>query len=464
MSNIKTIILNKLITNEEYRTRVIPFIKSEYFEKKEHKILFEHIYDYGTKYGKAPSFDALYVEIKDDTGFDEKVKEKVDELISDVKSVNKSIDLEWLVDSTEKFCRTMALYNAINTSAAIFAGEEKSYNKEAIPLILQEALSVTFDPCIGHDYLDDYEHRYDYYHRKEEKIPFDIDIINDITDGGFSKKTLNLFYAGPHVGKTAIMCHMAAANLLSGKNVLYITLEMSEEQIAKRIDANTLRIAISDIPLVGKKDYFNKVEALKKKTSGILKIKEFPTSTASINNVRSLLEDLNLKQGFIPDIIYVDYLNLLISSRMKGGQNVNSYFIIKSISEEMRGLAVEKNFAIVSASQFNRSGSSTSEPGMAEISESFSLNFIADFVLGLVTTEELIEKGIIMCKQLKNRYVDVNRKNKFYLGFDRSRMTFFTFGEESDEGGTPPNLNGSVAQKLKDATEKEEKSYEGFKF
>jgi replicative DNA helicase len=335
------------------------------------------------------------------------------------------ITIDWLLESTESFCQERAVYNAVMDSISILDGKDKNRTKNSIPEILSEALGVSFDSHIGHDFIDDFSERYDYYHRVEEKLPFDLELMNKITRGGLSRKSLNIILAGTGVGKTLAMCHFAAANLAMGKNVLYITMEMAEEKIAERIDANLLNVASEDLQKLPREMYESKIARLKAKTAGKLIIKEYPTASAHAGHFRHVLNELNLKRNFVPDIIYIDYLNICCSSRIKTGSNVNSYTYIKSIAEELRGLAVERNLPIVSATQTTRSGFSNSDPGLEDTSESFGLPATADFMIALIRSEDMDDRGQLMVKQLKNRYSDPADLRKFVVGIDRVKMRLF---------------------------------------
>jgi replicative DNA helicase len=380
------------------------------------------------------------------------------------------VTMDWLLESTESFCQERAVFNAVMDSIAILDGKDKNRTKNSIPEILSEALGVSFDSHIGHDFIEDFEERYDYYHRVEEKVAFDLELFNKITRGGLSRKSLNIILAGTGVGKTLAMCHFAAANLTMGKNVLYITMEMAEEKIAERIDANLLNVASEDLQQLPKEMYQNKIARLRSKTQGKLIIKEYPTASAHAGHIRHLLNELNLKRNFVPDIIYIDYLNICCSSRIKPGSNVNSYSYIKSIAEELRGLAVEKNVPIVSATQTTRSGYTSSDPGLEDTSESFGLPATADFMIALVRDEEMDERGQIMVKQLKNRYSDPANTRKFFIGVDRVKMRLFDLEESAqddiidDSRGGKTKRSESVMDNTKFGMEDRERSKPRGKF
>ena len=429
MMKTETLILKHLIDDEGYARRTLPYLKSEYFSEKSDKLVYESIDKFINKYNNLPTREALTLEIDSESNISDEdfnaCKSTISELIVDEEE-NK----DWLVETTEKFCQEKALYNAIMNSIAIIDSNDE---KGKIPELLTDALAVTFDPNIGHDFIDDYDERFDFYHKEEERIPFDLDYMNRITKHGLPKKTLNIILAGTGVGKSLVMCHMSAANLMDGKNVLYITLEMAEERIAERIDANLLNVPLDDLIDLSKDMYAKKIENVKKKTTGRLIIKEYPTAVAGTGHFRHLLNELKLKRSFTPDIVYVDYLNICSSSRMKMGAAVNSYTYIKAIAEELRGLAVEKDIPIISATQTTRSGFSNSDPGLEDTSESFGLPATADFMFALITTEELEQSNQIMVKQLKNRYNDPTQYKRFVLGMDRTKMRLYDVAESEQD-------------------------------
>lgn len=422
-ANIEQTIIRNLLTNMDYVRKVVPFIKPEYFEGVYQKLFYE-VLKFSGRYNKLPTPEAFKIELDNAEGFtDEQYRHAVEILPELFKA--EPVDETWLLTNTEKWCQDRALYNAVMESISIIDGKHKSLTKNALPDILTKALGVTFDTNVGHDYLENVEERYEFYHTEEEKIPFDIELLNEITKGGLSLKSLNIILAGTGVGKSLAMCHIAAGSLNLGKNVLYITMEMSEERIAERIDANLLDIPIDQIEHLSKQMFKEKVAGLKKKTNGRLIVKEYPTSSANSNHFRALLNELKLKKDFAPDIVFVDYLNICASSRMKMGNSVNSYTYIKAIAEELRGLAVEFKLPIVSATQTTRSGFGSSDPGLEDTSESFGLPATADLMLALVATEELDAQGQIMVKQLKNRYNDPNKNKRFLVGIDRSKMRLY---------------------------------------
>lgn len=418
--NLEQTILRNLLVDEDYMRKVLPFVKPEYFEGV-YKSLFIEVGKFVGKYNRLPNLEAFKIEI-DDGNFNEEQYRHAIEILPEIFSKEK-VDQQWLYDTTEKWCQDRALYNAVMESITIIDGKHNTLTKNALPDILTKALGVTFDTNVGHDYIEDVEQRYEFYHTVEDKIPFDLDYLNKITKGGLPKKTLNIALAGTGVGKSLFMCHVAGSHLTQGKNVLYITMEMSEEKIAERIDANLLNTPIDQIENLSKNMFTEKVHALTKKTCGKLIVKEYPTGAANVNHFRSLLNELKLKRDFEADVIFVDYLNICSSSRMKAmGGSINSYTYIKAIAEEIRGLAVEFNVPIVSATQTTRSGFSSSDPGLEDTSESFGLPATADLMFALVSSEELEKMGQIMVKQLKNRYNDISTYKRFVLGVDRSKM------------------------------------------
>lgn len=420
-------ILKHILNDDGYVRKTLPFIKSEYFTEASEKIVFNHAFDYYTKYNALPTVEALIIEIDAKKNISEDQYKKVLSLITEINSEEYSPqDTDWLVDQTEKFCQDKAIYNAIMQSITILDEHETSkLDKGAIPSILSDALGVSFDNHIGHDFIEDAESRYEFYHRVEERIPFDLDYLNRITKNGLPKKTLNIILAGTGVGKSLFMCHCAAANLTLGKNVLYITLEMAEERIAERIDANLLNVDVDKLVALPKDSYLKKISRMKEKSLGRLIIKEYPTASANATHFKHLLSELKLKRKFMPDIIYIDYLNICSSARVKSGANVNSYTLVKSIAEELRGLAVEFNVPIMSATQTTRGGYDNSDVGITDTSESFGLPATADFMIALISTEELAEMNQIMVKQLKNRYSSPDTNKRFVIGVDKAKMKLY---------------------------------------
>jgi len=451
MERIETTILRNLIFNEDYSRKVIPFIKPEYFEQRSEKIIFEEITQFIVKYNSS-------IETENRTDLTE-------EEVKSIRDINNSltdsvVENQWLIDSTEKWCRDRAIYLALMESIALADGQDEKKGRDAIPSILSDALSVSFDNHVGHDYLNDYEERYDSYHRKEDLIPFDLEFFNKITKGGIPNKTLNIALAGTGVGKSLFMCHVASSVLLQGKNVLYITLEMSEEKIAERIDANLLNVPIQDITDLPRKIFENKVTSLSQKTQGTLIIKEYPTASAHSGHFKALINELALKKSFKPDIIFIDYLNICASSRYRGNANVNSYSYIKAIAEELRGLAVEANLPIVSATQTTRSGFASSDVDLTDTSESFGLPATADLMFALISTEELEGLNQIMVKQLKNRYNDPTIYKRFVVGIDRAKMRLYDCEQSAQED----ILDSGQEEEYNNEEKKPKKSFAEFKF
>jgi replicative DNA helicase len=422
MEKIEFLILRNLIHNEEYLRKVLPFIQSDYFEDLEQKIVFEEISEFVLEYNSLPTKEVLCIEVEKRTDVNEDEFKRLVHLITHLEDV--PTEQNWLVNTTEKWCRDRAIYLALMESIQLADGNGTK-SRDAIPSILQDALAVSFDNHVGHDYLQDYEERYESYRRKENRIEFDLEYFNKITKGGLPNKTLNIALAGTGVGKSLFMCHVAASVLLQGKNVLYITLEMAEEKIAERIDANLMNVNIQDIAELPKSLFESKVNNIAKKTQGSLIIKEYPTASAHSGHFKGLINELALKKSFKPDIIFIDYLNICSSSRFKGGNNINSYTLIKSIAEELRGLAVEFNVPIMSATQTTRSGFGSSDVELTDTSESFGLPATADLMFALISTEELEDLGQILVKQLKNRYNDPTMYKRFVVGIDRAKMRLY---------------------------------------
>ena len=436
-------ILRNLIRDEDYLRKVLPFLKGEYFGDKVEKALFGEISGFVQTYNGTPTTESIGLAIKERRNLSDEEVEKCFSYLSEIDSFDREEPKkEWLIDKTEKFCQERAIYLAVLDSISILDGKDKTADKGAIPKILSDALAVSFDASVGHDYLEDSDDRFEFYHRKEERIPFDLDYFNKITKGGLPTKTLNIALAGTGVGKSLFMCHVAAGCMSQGKNVLYITMEMAEEKIAERIDANLLNVSVDDLMELPKDIYDRKVQRVREMTTGKLIIKEYPTASASVTHFRTLLNELNLKKGFRPDIIFVDYLNICCSSRVKAGANVNSYTYVKAIAEELRGLAVEFGVPIVSATQTTRSGYTSSDPGLEDTSESFGLPATADLMFALISSEELEALNQIMVKQLKNRYSDPTHHKRFVLGIDRSKMKLYDVEQDAQIGladaGTKP--------------------------
>ena len=429
-NRIETTILSNLVYNEEYTRKVIPFLKEDYFQDGVEKIIFQTIWAYAEKYKSNPTIDALVIDVQDKALNEEQYKKSVDYL-SEIEET--PTDLDWLTDQTEKWCKDKAIYNAVLNGIQIIDGKVKDQSPDALPGILSEALSVSFDKHVGHDYMEQSGDRYEFYHTKEEKIPFDLDFFNRITKGGLPNKTLNIALAGTGVGKSLFMCHVAASTLMQGKNVLYITLEMAEEKIAERIDANLMNITMDDMHDLPRHMYENRFEKIQKKTTGNLIVKEYPTASAHCGHFRALFNELALKKDFKPDLVFIDYINICASSRFRAGANVNSYTYIKAIAEEMRGLAVEFNLPIMSATQTTRTGFVSTDVGLEDTSESFGLPATADFMFALISSDELNELNQMLVKQLKNRYADPTMNKKFIVGVDRAKMKLYDVSKMAQE-------------------------------
>ena len=429
-NRIETTILSNLVYNEEYTRKVIPFLKEDYFQDGVEKIIFQTIWAYAEKYKSNPTIDALVIDVQDKALNEEQYKKSVDYL-SEIEET--PTDLDWLTDQTEKWCKDKAIYNAVLNGIQIIDGKVKDQSPDALPSILSEALSVSFDKHVGHDYMEQSGDRYEFYHTKEEKIPFDLDFFNRITKGGLPNKTLNIALAGTGVGKSLFMCHVAASTLMQGKNVLYITLEMAEEKIAERIDANLMNITMDDMHDLPRHMYENRFEKIQKKTTGNLIVKEYPTASAHCGHFRALFNELALKKDFKPDLVFIDYINICASSRFRAGANVNSYTYIKAIAEEMRGLAVEFNLPIMSATQTTRTGFVSTDVGLEDTSESFGLPATADFMFALISSDELNELNQMLVKQLKNRYAVPTMNKKFIVGVDRAKMKLYDVSQMAQE-------------------------------
>ncbi len=425
------LILTGLVYNEDYVRKVLPFLQRDYFQGDENKIIFDVIEEYINKYNTQPTKSSLNVEFSEKMGISEQNFKKIEDFVDNLEPNTEKT--EWLVEKTEKYCQERAIYNAIRQSIQILDDKDPKFNKNSIPEILSNALGVNFDSHIGHNFVDDSNSRYDFYHRIENKVPFDLEFFNKITNGGLSQKSLNMIIAGTGVGKTMFMCHCAASNFISGKNVLYITMEMAEEKIAERIDANLLNVTVDELAVLDKTIFDKKIERIKSRTKGQLIIKEYPTASAGSLHFKNLLQELRLKKNFVPDIIFIDYLNICISSRIKRGGSVNSYEYIKSIAEELRGLAVEQGVPIVSATQTTRSGFSNNDLGLDDTSESFGLPATADMMFALIVTDELHALNQVMVKQLKNRYRDYNIDKRFVIGVDRPKMKFYDVEQSAQE-------------------------------
>ena len=424
LQTIERTALTQLVSNEEYARKVLPFIKRDYFSDRIERTIFEEIKKFVEKYKKIPTQTSLEIEVQSRKDLNENEFKKVISVIKTLKT-DENVNFDWLVDTTEQFCKDKAVYNAIVEGIQIIDGKDKSRDAGAIPNILTDALAVGFDNTVGHDYLLDSDSRYDYYHKIEEKIPFDLEFFNKITKGGLPPKTLNIVLAGTGVGKSLFMCHVSANCLIQGKNVLYITLEMAEERVAERIDANLMNVSMEDLYDLPKRMYDDKIQKIAKSTAGKLIVKEYPTASAHSGHFRGLIKELALKKSFKPDILFIDYLNICASSRFKGATSVNSYMYIKAIAEELRGLAVETNVPIMSATQTNRAGFVSTDIGLEDTSESFGLPATADLMFALISNKELDELNQIAVKQLKNRYNDPTINKKFVLGIDRSRSKLY---------------------------------------
>lgn len=464
MNRLEQTILKNLIYNEEYSRKVLPFIRPDYFSDNIEKTVFKEVFDFTNHYKNPPTHEALVINFTEKKDVSDEVVKGAIELLNELNQAKEEpTETPWLIDQTEKFCQDKAIYNAIMESVGILDNKAHKKSKGEIPQLLSDALGVSFDNTVGHDYINDSDARYEAYHKVESRIRFDLDLFNKITKGGLPIKTLNIALAGTGVGKSLFMCHVASGCLSQGHNVLYITMEMAEEKIAERIDANLLNIDLNELHTLSKEDYERKFSALKSKTHGKLIIKEYPTASASVLHFRALLNDLAIKKNFKPDIIFIDYLNICCSARIKPGANVNSYSYIKSIAEELRGLAVENALPIVSATQTTRSGYSSSDPGLEDTSESFGLPATADFMFALVSNEELEALGQILVKQLKNRYGDPNDYKRFVLGIDRAKMRLYDAEPsaqadivDAGQDDKPLNTFGNRESKFK-------KNFEGLK-
>ena len=458
MDKVEILILRNLLYNEEYLRKVVPFIKADYFEDPHQKIVFEEVLNFVSEYNQPATKEVLCIEVEKRQDINDTTFQEITKLISYLEDV--PTDFDWLVDTTEKWCRDRAIYLALMESIALADGKDKDKDRDAIPSILSDALAVSFDTHIGHDYLLDYEQRYESYHKKEDKIEFDLEYFNKITKGGLPNKTLNIALAGTGVGKSLFMCHVASGALLDGKNVLYITMEMAEEKIAERIDANLLNVPIQEITDLPKVMFEDKVTKLAQRTQGQLIIKEYPTASAHSGHFKSLLNELALKKSFRPDIIFIDYLNICASSRYRGNSTVNSYSYIKAIAEELRGLAVEANVPIVSATQTTRSGYGSSDVELTDTSESFGLPATADLMFALISTDDLEGLGQIMVKQLKNRYNDLSVFKRFVVGIDRAKMRLY----DCEQSAQDDILDSGQDEEYNYEEAKPKKSFDGFKF
>ena len=425
-------ILKNLVQNEPFTRKVIPFLKEEYFSESDEKTVFNEVVSYFDKYTKPPTVEALLINLDNNSSLNDAVLSQAKTIVDSISKDSEDTPTDWLVEETEKWCQDRAIYIAVMDSIEVIDKKSQRSTGE-IPDLLKEALSVSFDTNIGHDFIENSDERFEFYHTEEEKLPFDLEYFNKVTKGGLPNKTLNICLAGTGVGKSLFMCHMASANLLMNKNVLYITLEMSEERIAERIDANTLNIPMSDLPDLSKKQFDTKIDKIRQKTKGKLIVKEYPTASAHVGHFRHLLQELNIKKDFKPDMIYIDYLNICSSARVKPGSGANSYTLVKSIAEELRGLAVEFDVPIMSATQTTRAGYGSTDVELTDTSESFGLPATADFMFALITSEELEELDQMVVKQLKNRYNDPTVFKRFVIGIDRSRMKLYDCEQEAQE-------------------------------
>ena len=440
---------------------MLPFIKPDYFSVKEERIVFEEITNFVDKYRKMPTKISLEIEVEGRKDLNETEHQKIVDIIKTLDATD--VDMEWLLDTTEKFCKDKAIYNAIVDGISIIDGKDKNRGADAIPSLLTDALAVSFDNAVGHDYFGDSDARFDFYHKVEERIPFDLEFFNRITKGGLPQKTLNIALAGTGVGKSLFMCHTAANCLSQGKNVLYITLEMAEERIAERIDANLMNVSMEDLHDLPKTMFSDKIKRIQDKTNGTLIVKEYPTASAHSAHFRGLIKELSIKKSFKPDMIFVDYLNICASSRLKGAANVNSYTYIKSIAEELRGLAVETNVPIMSATQTTRGGFTSTDIGLEDTSESFGLPATADFMFALISNEELDELNQIVVKQLKNRYNDPTVNKRFVVGIDRSKMRLYDVENKEQEDLVDSGQDEPTFDKTTFGSKSSDTRYDDFK-
>lgn len=450
-------ILSNLLYNEDYCRKVIPYIREDYFEDIATKKIFSSFADYVETYKEPPSLEALKIILDARKDLNEDSFKEVLKTVDELK-IDESTNQEWLLSETEKFCQNKDLYNSIRRSILILDGKDKELDKGSIPKLLSDSLGISFDNNIGHDYLEDFDDRYEFYHRKEERLPFDIEILNKITKGGLPKKSLTVLLATTGGGKSLVKCHMAATSLMLGKNALYITAEMAEERIAERIDANLLNISLDELSIMPKNVYDKRIEKVKAKTLGKLVIKEYPTGAANAGHFRHLLNELRMKKNFVPDIIFIDYLNICASSRIKGAAAANSYTLVKSIAEEIRGLAMEFNCPIVSSSQYNRSAYDSSDVDLTNTSESMGIAHTADAIFGLITSEELESMGQIMIKQLKNRWGDLGYYRRFVVGIDRSKMRLSDVEEHAQNNVQNEAADKPTFDKTKFGSEESERS------
>lgn len=459
MLNLNKLILKNLNFNEEYTRKVLPFLNQDYFSDRNERLIFNEISSFITEYGSLPTFEALVIQLNEKSISETEYKDTV-ELLSEFNNLkSEQVDLDWLIEKTESFCQDQAIFNAVRESITILDNKHHTLSKGSIPKLLSDALAISFDNSIGHDYLDDSSSRYDYYHKVEERVPFSLQYFNLITNGGLPKKTLNVILAPPHGGKSLMMCDWAANFQQAGKNVLYITCEMAEEEIAKRIDANLLRVTMDNLMSMDKDLYDKKMDYLKSKMIGKMFIKEYPTASANVNHFRTLLNELRLKKNFVPDVVLVDYLNICASSRMKMSAGVNSYTYVQAIAQELRGFAQEFNIPVVTATQTTRGAANSSDVDMTDVSESFGVTHIADFMCAIINSEELIELNQMMIKQLKNRYRDLNMTKRFVIGVDRKYMKLYDVENTAQHDIVD---SGSEEEMYKIKFNSQKKSFEGF--
>ena len=439
---IEQTVLANLIFNEDYYRRVFPYIKSEYFDDVTQKKIFDTYSSYVEEFREPPSIEALRISIDKRKDLNEDAYKNVMNQVADLRR-DPDTNLDWLVAETEKFCQDKDLFNAIRKAILVIDGEDSEMDKGSLPELLSNSLSISFDTSIGHDYLEDYEGRYDFYHKKEERLPFDIDLLNKVTKGGLPRKSMSVLLATTGGGKSLVKCHMAASYLMHGKNVLYITMEMAEERIAERIDANMMDCTLDELKELPRDVYEKRINRIQSKTTGKLVVKEYPTGSAHVGHFRHLLNELRMKRGFTPDVIFIDYLNICASARVKGAAAANSYTLVKSIAEEVRGLAMEYNAAVVTSSQFNRDGYGNSDVDLTNTSESMGITHTADCILGLISSEDLDNLGQLMIKQLKNRWGDLNYYRRFVVGIDRSKMKLYDL-----EDGAQKNISQDGPQSV----------------
>ena len=457
MYNLEIIILTNLTKDENFTRKVLPFIRADYFEDQDNVFVFLAIKDYIEKYNKTPTQESLHIAALNSNATPSEIKQ-VDLIMEGYKDDDK-VNIEWLIDETEKWCKDRAVYNAIMESIQIIDGKTPDISADALPDLLTKALQVGFDTNVGHDFIEDADKRFDFYNRVENKVPFDLEMFNKITEGGLSNKTLNIALAGTGVGKSLFMCHMASAAIANGHNVLYITMEMAEERIAERIDANLMNIPIMDLKEMSKPMFQDRIGLLKDKFEGRLIVKEYPTASAHAGHFKALINELKLKRSFFPDIIFIDYLNICTSSRFRPGSSANSYTVIKSIAEELRGLAVEQDVPIFSATQTTRGGYNSSDVDLTDTSESFGLPATADLMFAIISTEELEQLGQFMIKQLKNRYADPTRNKRFMIGVDRAKMKLYDLDASAQQNLTDSGIDIPVFDRGK-----EEDKFSDFKF